>query len=154
MPGMGEGGGARCQNLEHLQIVVFLCWNFLEVYTFATTYWKAFIVGPKVPYPTPPHPTPPHPTPPHPTPPSYPTLSYPSILPYPTPTLTLPYPYPPHPNPTHPYPPPTLPLSLPCPAPTPYPTLPYPHQSLLPGPYVRYMSQLCILCVTNLALNL
>ena len=39
-----------------------LCWSFLEVYIFATTYRKAFIVGPKVPYPTPPHP-PTHPFP-------------------------------------------------------------------------------------------
>ena len=46
------GGGARGQFLEHLQKVVFLCWSFLEVYIFATTYQKAFIVGPKVTYPT------------------------------------------------------------------------------------------------------
>ena len=47
----GGGGGATDQNLEHLQKAVFLCWSFLEVYIFATTYWKAFLVGPKVPYP-------------------------------------------------------------------------------------------------------
>ena len=53
---------ARGKNLEHLQKVVFLCWSFLEVYIFATTYQKAFIVGPKG-FPTLPYPLPiPHPT--------------------------------------------------------------------------------------------
>ena len=52
MGGGGGGGvGARGQNLEHLVKVVFLCRSFLEVSIFATTYRKAFIVGPKVPYP-------------------------------------------------------------------------------------------------------
>ena len=72
--------------LEHFQKAVFLCWNFLEVYIFAPTYRKAFIVGPKVPKPTPP---------------------YPTLLPQPIPSyLTLPYPILPHP--TLPYPIPTL----------------------------------------------
>ena len=43
------GDGVRGQNLVHLQKVVFLCLSFLEVYIFATTYQKAFILGPKVP---------------------------------------------------------------------------------------------------------
>ena len=84
--------------------------SFLEVYIFATTYRKVFIVGPKVSYPnthTTPTPTLPYPThqpfstlpypnpnpptlpsPPHP----YPTLTYliPTLLPYPYPTTTLP----------------------------------------------------------------
>ena len=109
--GGGGGGGVKGQNLEHLVKVLFLCWSFLEVYIFATTFWKAFIVGPKVPYPTPPHPTPPlpYPTPPHPTPPNptppHPTLPHPltesihswtkGTLPNPTsPHLTPPIPYP------------------------------------------------------------
>ena len=121
------GDGARGQNLEHLVKVVFLCWSFLEVYIFATTYLlKAFIVGPKVPDPTLPYPTPPHPTPPHP----YPTLPYPTLpptpypLPYPLPypTLPLPLPYPTLPYPTLPYP--TLPYPYPYPTP-PHPTPPH-----------------------------
>ena len=93
--GGGGGGGARGQNLENLVKVVFLCWSFLEVYIFATTYQKTFIVGPKVPYPTQPFPSLPYPT--HPTPP-HPTHSYPILpdtnLPHlptlPFPTLTNP----------------------------------------------------------------
>ena len=42
----GGVGGVRGQNLVHLQKVVFLCWSFLEVYIFATTYQKAFILEP------------------------------------------------------------------------------------------------------------
>ena len=93
----GVGGGGVL-NLEHLVKVVFLCWSFLEVYIFATTYRKAFIVGPNVPYTT--HPTPslpypyPYPTLPHPTLP-YPTLSlltYPSLPTPPLPIPLLPYP--------------------------------------------------------------
>ena len=102
MGGAG-GGGASGQNLEHLQKGVFLCWSFLEVYIFATIYRIAFIVGPKVPFPTQPYPTPPHPT--QPT-PRHPTLTIP--------IPTLPYPYP--------LPSPTLTLTLTLP----YPTLPYP----------------------------
>ena len=50
MPGGGEEErGARGQNLEHLQKVVFLCWIFLEVYIFSTTYQKAIILEPLVP---------------------------------------------------------------------------------------------------------
>ena len=110
---------------EHLQKVVLLCWNFLEVYIFATTYQKAFIVGPKVIYPTPPHPTP--------------TLPSCPALPYPTQSPSYTYPYP-TPSPSQPYPPYNLPLpflpyttlypilpipTLPVPT-LPYPTLPYP----------------------------
>ena len=73
----GGRGGARGQNLELLQKVVFLCWSFLEVYIFANTYQKAFIVGPKVPYHTLPYP--------------YPYLNYPTLT-----YLTLPFLYPRH----------------------------------------------------------
>ena len=108
---IGGGGGARGKNLEHLVKVVFLCWSFLEVYIFATTYRKAFIVGPKVPYLTPHlYPTLPHP--------SYPTLTYPYPFyhtpphllphPYPCPTPPIPSPTPPHPYPTQHKPTPTL----------------------------------------------
>ena len=122
-----EGRVARGQNLEHLVKVVILCWSFLEVLIFATTYQKTFIVGPKVPYPTQPFPTLPRPAPPRPAPPRpapprpYPTLPYPT-LPYPTlPYPTLPYPtlpYPTLPYPTHPTP------NLRDPTP-PHPTPPY-----------------------------
>ena len=113
----GGGGGLRSKSRTSSN-VVFLCWSFLEVHIFATTYRKAFIVGPKVPYPTPPlYPTLPCHTLPYPTLP-YPTLPYPT-LPYPAltyPTLHLPLPYPTlpilillHPQ-THPQPhPPTQP---------------------------------------------
>ena len=143
---------ARGQNLELLQKVVhvFMCWSFLEVYIFATTYRKAFIVGPKVPYPNP-TPTPPHPTPtlPYPTPP-YCTLPY-SYLPFPTlphPYPTLLHPYPPalplpylYPDHTLPLPYPTPPISsYPYPTSTPtIPSYPYPTPTLpnpaLPLPY-------------------
>ena len=43
------GGGARGQNLVHLQKVVFLCLSFLEVYIFASTYQKPIILEPYVP---------------------------------------------------------------------------------------------------------
>ena len=89
--GVGGGGGARGQNLEHLQKVVFLCWSFLEVYIFATTYQKAFIVGPKG-YPSLPYPTPTIPYP-------IPTLPYLTPSPSLPPTLSLPLFYP---TPTHP----------------------------------------------------
>ena len=46
---LGGGGGARGQNLEHLQKVVFLCWSLLELYIFATIYQKAIILEPYVP---------------------------------------------------------------------------------------------------------
>ena len=90
--------------------VVFLCWSFLEVYIFATTYWKAFIVRPKEPYPTLLYPTLPFFT--LPQPPSCPAL----------PTLS----YPTHPCPDHPIPLPNPTSSLPLPSsPTgSYPTLP------------------------------
>ena len=78
------GDGDRGQILVHLQKVVFLGWSFLEVYFFATTYQKAFILGPKVTYPT-----------------------VPLSLPYPTLPLSLPHPYP---TPTRSYP--TLPVLL------------------------------------------
>ena len=109
---------ARGQNLEHLQKAVFLCWSFLEVYIFATTYRKAFIVGPKVPYPNTPHPTPPLPT--HPDPYRY--LAYPTLLPlpYPNPYPFTPTPYPTPPHPSQPYPTPPYPTLL-------YPTQPYPY---------------------------
>ena len=116
------GGGARGQNLEHLVKVVFLCWSFLEVYIFATTYRKAFIVGPKVPYPTLPVLSPPHPTPALPRPastlplPTLPLLTHtPPTLPYPylhiplLPYPALPCPALPRPAPPHPHPYPTLP---------------------------------------------
>ena len=35
------GSGARGQNLEHFQNVVFLCKSFLEVHILTTTYQKA-----------------------------------------------------------------------------------------------------------------
>ena len=129
-------GGARGKNLEHLVKVAFLCWSFLELYIFATTNRKSFIVGPKVPYRTLPHPPLPLPT--------HPYLPYfYTILPYPTPPLpllpypTLTYPYPSCPAPPHPIP--TLPYT-PCPYPYPfilpfYPTLPYPTPTLLPYPH-------------------
>ena len=117
------GGGARGQILVHFQKVVFLCWSFLEVYIFATTYQKAFIPGPKVPISSPsrtiwtqPYPTLPHPQPPIPIPYPY-TLPLP--LPLPLPLLyppTPPTPRPASPNPTTTTP--TLPIT--------YPTLPYP----------------------------
>ena len=48
-PRLHAGGGgewARGQNIVHLQKVVFLCQSFPEVYIFATTYQKAFMLGP------------------------------------------------------------------------------------------------------------
>ena len=125
--GGGMGGGARGQNLEHLPKVVFLCWSFLEVYIFATTYWKAFIVGPKVPFPTLPYRTLAHP--PHTT----PTLLY---LPYPYPYLT--HTHPPFPTPPNPIlPNPILPNpTLPFPTPTP-PTLPWPAVHPFKHEYLR-----------------
>ena len=127
----GRGGGARGQNLEHLVKAVFLCWSFLEVYIFATTYRKAFIVGPKVPYPTLPNPTLPLPYP-YP----YPTLPYLTLPLLTLPFQKVPYPTPPLPHPTHPTPPhptPTRPTLL---LPLPY-TLPYP-LPLLPTPSLTY----------------
>ena len=107
----GGGGEATCQNLEHLQKVVFLCWSFLQVYIFATTYQKAFIVGPKG-YPT--YPTLPF---------LHPNLPY-LILPLPLPYPTLP--------PTYP----TLPLPLPYPTlPYPYHLLPLPYHYYFSYPY-------------------
>ena len=131
------GGGFRGQNVQHLVKVVFLCWSFLEVYFSATTYRKAFIVGPKVPYPTLHYPTPPHSTSPLP----YPTLPQP--CPTPTPTLPCPCPTPTPPIPFyHPLPYPPLPYPTPplpsYPTPTiPTPTLPYSTQPYptLPTPY-------------------
>ena len=131
----GGGGGERSKSRTSCK-VVFLCWIFLEVYIFPTTYQTTLIVGLKVPYPTQPFPTPP--TPPYPTLPYpylHPTLPYPT-LPYPTlPYPSLPYPtlpYPTLPYPTLPYP--TLPYpTLPYPT-LPYPTLPYP-TSTLPLPF-------------------
>ena len=87
--GVEGGGGLEVKNLEHIQKAVFLYSGFLEVYIFATTFRKAFIVGPKVPYPNTPHPTPNLPYPTHT--PFQPTLPYP-YLPYPTPALPLQYP--------------------------------------------------------------
>ena len=91
---------------------------------------KAFIVGPKVPYPTIPYPTPtlPYPFPLTPTLP-YPTLPYPTPFHLTLPYFTLPYPFPL--TPTLPYPSlscPTLPYPLLLPLPSyPYPTLPFLH---------------------------
>ena len=122
--GSMPGGGARGQNLEHLQKAVFLCWSLIEVYIFATIHSWTKGTLPKHTPPTQPHPTPtqPHPNSPNTTPP-YPTLPYPSyatlhvhlplLYPYPTPTHTL-LPYPTLPYPT----PPTL--HLPQPLPYPY----------------------------------
>ena len=89
-------GWGLCQNLKHLVKVLFLCCSFLKVYIFATTYRKAFIVVPKVPYPTLPYPpTPSLPIPqtiPTLLPSSYPTLPYPTLLPPPHPYPILPLP--------------------------------------------------------------
>ena len=116
MPG-GAWGGARGQNLEHLQKAVFLCWSFLEVYILATTYWKAFeIAKGTLPYPHIPYITLPYPYLTYPTRTNL-TLPLPSYTTLPCPTLTLPHP-------TLPY------LNLPFPTP-PKPTLPHPHPYLL-----------------------
>ena len=135
-PCRGGGGGGGDQNLEHLVKVVFLCWSFLEVYIFATTCRKAFIVGPKVPYQTLPHPTPPYPY--YPTLPllthTPPNLAYPTPF-HPTQPKPCPTPTPPHPTLPLPYPYPTLLSSPPLPYLTlPYPTIPYPNPTLLPYP--------------------
>ena len=45
-PRVHAGGGARGQNLVHLQNVVFLRQSFLEVHILTTTNQKAFILGP------------------------------------------------------------------------------------------------------------
>ena len=44
------GGGARGQNLVHIQKIGFLRWSFLKVHILITTCQKAFMLAPLIPY--------------------------------------------------------------------------------------------------------